>query len=91
MLSFKDYDLMGFRISNNPQKKYEAILRNKKSNEFKYISFGSRLHGQYFDQIGHYSNLNNLDTERRRLYRLRHQHDDRKSYSPSYFSWRYLW
>ena len=91
MFSFKEYELLGFRVSNNKKKKYDAILRNKETKDFKYVSFGSRDAGQYYDQLEHYKQKNNLDLERRRLYRLRHQHDDLKSYSPGYFSWTYLW
>jgi hypothetical protein len=82
-----DYNFEGFRVSKNPAKKYDAILRHKITKRLKHIAFGSRHESQYFDTIGHYKSQNNLDPERRRLYRLRHQHDNLDRFSPGFFSW----
>jgi len=91
MLDSNNYTLEGFRISTNPKKKYDAILRNNNTKRIRYISFGSKNASQFYDKLGHYKEQDNLDTERRRLYRLRHQHDNLNSYSPGYFSWTVLW
>jgi len=91
MLNSNDYILEGFRVSTNNKKKYDAILKHKVTNKIKYISFGSRGESQYYDQLEHYKSKNNLDNTRRRLYRLRHQHDHLDRYSPGFFSWHLLW
>lgn len=83
-------------ISDRPDKKYMAVFENGKK-----IHFGSRLYSQYKDQtpLKAYSHLDHNDTNRRAKYRARHEKiktkDGRNAYqvkySPSWFSYRFLW
>lgn len=66
-------------------KKYYAEFENGKK-----VYFGDKRYEQYFDKLGHYSKLNHLDKERRRLYYSRHGKKAKK-YSPKWFSHNYLW
>lgn len=87
--------LIGFRRSKNKRKKYDAILFDTATGKTKYVGFGSRipLMQQYKDStgLGLYSYLDHLDKDRRRSYRARHYKTHLKKYSPSYFSWHFLW
>lgn len=94
--SKKEYDLLGFQVSSNPNKKYDAFIKNKKNGNIVKISFGSRfpLLEQYKDQtgIGAYSYLDHLDEKRRISFRKRFNHSfDKNYFSPTYFSYLYLW
>lgn len=53
-------------------------------------SFGDTRYQQYTDKIGHYSNLNHYDKERKRLYYSRHGLNA-DTQTPKWFSHRYLW
>lgn len=87
----KEYELIGFEKSHLLAKKYDAVLENKKTKKIVRIPFGSRIHGQYFDKIGLYTSQDHLDERRRQLYKIRHQNDINKPYSPSWFSLKFLW
>lgn len=94
----KDYSLVRFEKSKKPQKKYDAILKNKKTKKIVRVPFGGKHsngvpYQQYKDStgLGLYSHLNHNDRKRRDAYRSRHKHDNLNSYSPGYFAMRYLW
>jgi len=92
---YKNYKLLGFIKSKNAKKKYSAILLNTLNGKKKYVSFGSRdpLYEQYHDStgLGLYSHLDHFDKNRRNSYRARHHATALKIFSPSYFSYFYLW
>ena len=85
----------GFERSKNKKKKYDAVLFNANTGRYKRVPFGSKipLYEQYKDTTGLklYSKLDHGDKNRRRLYRLRHKHTYSKIFSPSYFSYHFLW
>jgi hypothetical protein len=89
----KIYSLSHFEVSKKKNKKYNAVLVNKKNNNVVHVPFGDKRYEQYFDAVlGYYSKKNHLDPERRRLYRIRHDKDLKKGYySPGFFSYFYLW
>ena len=89
----EEYKLMGFERSHLKYKKYNAILKNKKTGKIKKVPFGSSLYQQYKDSTGLnlYSDLDHNDPDRRRKYRQRHQKDMKNKFSSGYFSWHYLW
>ena len=90
--SKKDYKLVGF--SQGPRnKKYSAILQNKRTGKFVMVHFGDKSYQQYRDStgLGLYSGLDHGDKKRRALYRIRHANDNKDTYSPGFFSWKYLW
>ena len=90
----KDYDIVKFRKSKTKHKKYDAVIQNKRTDKIYIIPFGSSVHQHYKDTtgLGLYSKLDHNDKARRALFRLRHRPNyDYKFYSPSYFSWNYLW
>lgn len=90
------YELLGFEVSANRTKKYDALIKNKRTGEIERIGFGARvpLMEHYKDQTGLkvYSRLDHNDLKRRSAFKMRfaYQYDPRY-YSPLFFSWNYLW
>lgn len=93
--------IKGVRFERGPgNKKYRAILPNGKK-----VTFGAKGYQHYKDRIpksqggGLYKNLDHSDKERRKRYRTRHSGVATKSgkkayqikYSPSWFSYWFLW
>ena len=73
--------------SRRINKKYDVYKNNK------YLfSYGDLRYEHYKDRIGYYSDLDHMDTKRRKLYRIRHQHDhiDNPNF-PGYWSYHLLW
>ncbi len=96
MVYFKqsDYKLLGFRKSKVKDKMYDAIIQHKITNKSEVLSFGSLSYGNFHDKTGMnlYPNLIHSDKKRRKSYRSRHRTFLRKNYfSPSHFSFYYLW
>jgi hypothetical protein len=87
----EDYNLIGFQRSTQPNKKYDALLLNKKTKRIRLIRFGQKGFEQYFDKIGLYSQFNHNDKKRRQLYINRHKNDINNVYSSGWFSFHYLW
>jgi len=93
-LSMDDYKLLGFRKSTKEFKKYDAILSNRKTGKLKYMSFGDNRFDNFRDMTGLdlYPDKIHNDKKRRLLYRIRHHHNLRYGYySPSWFSYYFLW
>lgn len=84
------------KVSDRPEKKYVAIFSNGKR-----VYFGAAQYAQYKDKtpLKKYSHMDHLDKNRRAMYRARHEKILTKSgkpayrvlYSPSWFSYNYLW
>lgn len=70
-------------VSDKPNKKYYALVDNKK------VYFGERGYQHYYDIMKYYSKDNHLNKKRRDLYYKRH--GLAKKYSPKYFSHKILW
>ena len=89
----EDYKLIGFERSHVRGKKYDAILRNKKTRVVRRVPFGAVGYEQYRDStgIGLYTRVNHGDLKRRRNYRTRHHGENKRKFSSGYFSWKYLW
>lgn len=88
----EDYCLIGFRKARNPRKKYEGVLVSYSDGHRKYVPFGDTRYQQYQDTaLGLYSDLNHLDTRRRKAYHIRHAEDKKNRYSSGWFSAKYLW
>ena len=89
------FRLLRFERSKNPKKKYDAILEDVKTKRTQRVPFGSRqpLYQQYKDSTGLklYSRLDHGDEERRKNYLARHEKTRHKKFSPSWFSWQFLW
>lgn len=88
-----EYVLVRFQKSTSKGKKYDAILKNKKTNREKKIPFGALGYEQFKDNtgLGLYSHLNHGDSKRRDLYRQRHAGEENAKFSSGYFAWKYLW
>lgn len=90
-------DGIEFRLSTNSNKKYMARPINRQSDLWTH--FGAKNYQQFHDRIGYYSSLDHHNANRRRLYKLRHKAiltaNNRRAYtvkySPSWYSWHYLW
>lgn len=89
-----DYKFKGFEISTTQGKKYDAILKHRKTGKPKRVPFGSIDHEHFKDKaLGLYSHLDHNDLKRRLAYRKRHGANDyhKVKFSPAFFSWRFLW
>jgi len=89
------YEFLHFQKSKNRNKKYDAILQNKKTGRIKKVSFGSSFNKHYHDStgVGAWSHLNHYDEKRRDLYRKRAGVNgfQLRKFSPAWFSWNFLW
>jgi len=79
---------MEFKPSTRKNKKY--MVRNP---DGKLIHFGDKRYQHYKDTtgLGVYSALDHGDSERRKKYKTRHAKTLVKKYTPSWYSWNYLW
>ena len=90
-MDFKSYKLLGFEKGTG-NKKYNALLQDKKTKQIKKIGFGDIRYQQYKDNVlGLYSHLDHNDNKRRALYRARHKHDKLNEYSAGWLAYTYLW
>lgn len=99
ILPVKDYKIVRFEKSPLRDKKYRVYLEPKS----KLSSDRTALRSFDFGQTGYehfkdstplklYSKDDHNDQKRRELYRNRFRHlYDPEVYSPTYFSWNYLW
>ena len=102
VFSVKDYTIAKFERSPLRDKKYRVYIIRKDGSSGE---AASRFSNIFFDfgQIGYehfkdstplklYSKDDHNDQKRRELYRSRFRHlYDPEVYSPTYFSWNYLW
>lgn len=87
-----NYTFIKFERSHLPDKKYDAILKNKSTGRLVKVPFGAKSYGQYKDKaLGLYSAQDHGDTKRRDSYHARHSGDTNAPYSASWFSLKYLW
>ena len=93
MATPRTHEFIGFEESHLPNKKYNAILKNKTSGRLVRVPFGARGYEQYKGSTGpgKFSSLNHLDKQRRQNYIKRHSKDKNTPYSASWFSLHYLW
>ena len=86
------YKLIKFVKSSKAGKKYDAILKNKKTDGEKRVSFGDSKMEHYRDDtgVGAWSHKNHLDKKRRDAYHSRHGADYGFP-SASFFAHNYLW
>ena len=92
--SKEEYKLLGFRKSDVKDKMYYALLENKYNHKLVRVHFGHDKYENYHDLTGlnAYPHLKHGDDERRRRYRARHKVYLKDGYySPSFFSFWYLW
>ena len=67
-MDFKLFKLIGFEVGKG-NKKYNALLKEKKTGKIKKISFGDKRYQQYEDKaLKIYSHLNHYDEKRRNNY-----------------------
>ena len=93
-LNKKEWKLVGFEKSHRSTKMYDAILENKITKKERRLPFGDNKMQNYRDITGLnlYPHLIHNDKNRRRLFRARHKGYLRDGYwSPSYFSYFFLW
>ena len=76
-------------------KKYSAVLRNKKTKREVKVQFGDKNYQQYRDSaLGLYKSKDHLDKKRRDAYRSRHSKEVpsfKDYYSPGFFAYKFLW
>ena len=64
-MDFKSFSLLGFEVGRG-NKKYNALLKEKKTGKIKKISFGDKRYQQFEDKaLKVYSHLNHYDKKRR--------------------------
>lgn len=89
-----DYKLIGFEKSKRKNKKYLAALEHKKTGKVVKLHFGDKRYQHFKDStpLKKFSHLDHKDPERRRRFRQRHKSFLKDGYySPSYFSYHFLW
>ena len=89
----KNHKLLGFQASTTKNKMYDAILLSDKGKCIK-VPFGDKRFENYQDKtkLNLYPHLIHGDNKRRKKYHSRHKVYLKKGYySPSYFSFYYLW
>ena len=96
-----EYKFIKFEKSSKKDKKYTAILQNKKTSKQRKIHFGGiRKDGEPYSQfkdatgLGVYSKYNSNDKDRRARYRKRHSKEvpSFKDYwTAGLFSYKFLW
>ena len=88
-----NYKFIEFKKSKTKNKKYDAILMDKKTKIIKRVPFGQKGYQQFRDNtgIGLYHHLDHHDPKRRALYRKRHDGEQKNKYSSGWFSYYYLW
>jgi len=89
----KNHRLLGFEASETKNKMYDAILISNTGQLIK-VPFGDKRFENYQDKtkLNLYPYLIHGDKKRRKRYQSRHKVFLKKGYySPSYFSYYYLW
>ena len=88
-----EYKFIGFERSRTKNKKYDAVLKNRKTGKNKRVPFGDKRYEHYKDSTGlHlFSHLNHGDTKRRTRFRKRHHKNAKHKFSSAYFSYYFLW
>ena len=80
----EDYTLVGFERSHVKGKKYDAILKNKRTRKVqKRVPFGAIGYEQFKDSTGRglYAHVNHGDPKRRRNSRTRHHGENKRKFS----------
>ena len=93
MATSATHEFVKFEVSHLPTKKYNAVLKNRKSGRELRIPFGAIGYEQFKDTtgLGAYTKDDHLNDKRRQNYIKRHSNDKNKPYAPSWFSLKYLW
>jgi hypothetical protein len=92
-----EYKFVRYEKSSNPKKKYDAILKNRKTDREVKVPFGARNMEQYQDRVlGLYKSKDHKDKNRRRQFKsrfsgLKQSQDWSRFYTPLYFSYTKLW
>lgn len=89
-----EYRFDRFEKSNTKNKMYDAILKHKTSDKEVRVPFADSTMENYQDKTGLnlYPHLIHGDHTRRKLFRARHKGFLKPGfYSPSYFSYYFLW
>jgi hypothetical protein len=92
-MSEDKFRLIKFEIAKANNKKYNAIIEDKKTKRKQTVPFGDVRYAQYRDDVPlkRYTRLNHNDRKRRENYLARHGKTMTKKFSASYFSAKYLW
>lgn len=87
-----EYKLLGYRKSKRKNKKYDAILKNRKTDRLTHVPFGDKRYKNFHDLTGLNLYSTHGDPKRRANYRARHKNYLKTGYySPSWFSFYLLW
>jgi hypothetical protein len=87
------FRLVRFERSRTKNKKYDAIIEDRKTKRTQRVPFGQIGYAQYKDSTGLklYSRLDHGDEERKKNYLARHEKTRHKKWSASWLSWQFLW
>ena len=92
-MSEDKFRLIKFEVAKANNKKYNAIIEDKKTKRKQTVPFGDVRYEQYRDDVPlkRYTRLNHNDRKRRENYLARHGKTMTKKFSASYFAAKYLW
>lgn len=87
------YKLLRFEKSKRAGKKYDAVLKNKKTGGEKRVPFGATGYKNYGDKSGLGLYKGTGEEDRRARYRARHagEGDDSNFPNAGYWAWHILW
>lgn len=81
--------LIEFKPSSKKNKKIDAIM--EENGKRKIVSFGQKGSTTYSNKTGVKIDTVHNDEKLRKAYLSRHKGEDKKIYSPGWFSIKYLW
>lgn len=87
----ENYELDEMLIANNAKHKYIAVMKNKRTGKLRKVYFGDVNYQHYHDKLGHYSNLDHFDKERRRRFLKRTAKNASHKFSSAWWSALILW
>jgi hypothetical protein len=87
----ESYEHIGYEINRGKRAKYDAILKNKFTNQIKRVPFGMKGMEHFKDKLGHYSHLDHGDEKRRHNWKRRHGKNIDYKFSSAYWASNILW
>lgn len=86
-----DEKIIKFIPSKKKGKKIDALLQDTKTGQIRTVSFGQKGSKTYSNKTGVSVDRVHNDDKIRKVYLARHKGEDKKIFSPGWFSIKFLW
>lgn len=88
-----NYTFVKFQRSESVGKKYDAILKHKRTGRTRRVPFGAINYKHYKDStpLKLFRNKDHGDKERRARFHARHRNNAKRKFSSAWFASKYLW